>query len=144
MDLHLLFLVNPDQPARSCKYELKQMHGIDVSDGTMSQWFRRNKQCKGVFVKTTCGFSDLKFTEENVACYNLFKERIISSLCHNNVTLSDEKLFTLKHLLKLRVRKDPVTGEVLTFFHESGVSVRKRHNMFCTIRPLLIVTATRH
>ena len=54
---------------------------------------------------------------------------------HNNVTFSDEKSFTLNDLLKLRVRKDPLTGEIPTVIHGSGVNVRKRHNMFCTIRP---------
>ena len=56
-------------------------------------------------------------------------------MCHNNVTFSDEKSFTLNDLLKLRVRKDPLTGEIPTVIHGSGVNVRKRHNMFCTIRP---------
>ena len=99
------------------------MHGIDVSEGIISQWFRRNKQFKGVFVKTTCAFSNLKFAEENFACYNVFKERIISSVCHNNVTFSDDKSFMLEDLLKLRVRKDPVTGEIPIFAHRSGVKV---------------------
>ena len=57
LDLCFLCLENPDQPMRSCKYELKQIHGIDMSEGIISQWFRRNKQFKGVFVKTTCAFS---------------------------------------------------------------------------------------
>ena len=109
------------------------MHGIDMLEGTMSQWFRQNERCKGVFVKTTCAFSHLKFTEENITCYNSFKERIVSSMCLNSITLSDEKLITLNDLLKLRVRKDHVTGEIPTVFHGSSTSVRKRHNVFCTI-----------
>ena len=36
-DLCLLCLENLDQPMRSCKYELKQMHGIHISEGAISQ-----------------------------------------------------------------------------------------------------------
>ena len=53
---------------------------------------------------------------------------------HNNVTFSDEKLLILNDLLKLRVRKEPVTSEIPTVVHGSGVSVRKGCNVFCTIR----------
>ena len=53
---------------------------------------------------------------------------------HNNLTFTDEKSLILNDLLKLRARKDPITGEVPNIVHGSGVSARKRHNMFCTIR----------
>ena len=88
-----------------------------------------------MFVKLTCAFSDLKFTEENVIYYKLFKDKVMKSMYHNNVTFTDEKSFILNDLLKLRVRKDPITGEVPNVVYPSGINVRKRYNIFCTIRP---------
>ena len=47
LDFSLLFLENPDQPMRSYEHEIKQMHRIDMSEGTINQCFRQHKRCKG-------------------------------------------------------------------------------------------------
>ena len=119
---------------RSCKHEIKQKYRIDISEGNISNWFRQNKRNKCVFVKITFVFSDLKHTEENVDCCIPFKEKIMHSICHNNITFTDEKSHALNDLLKLRVRKDPATSEVPNAVLGSGVSSRKRHSMLCAIR----------
>ena len=54
---------------------------------------------------------------------------------HNNLTFKDEKSFMLNDLMKLKVRKDPMTGEVPNIACGSGANVRKRCNLVCTIRP---------
>ena len=64
-------------------------------------------------MKLTYSFSNLKFTEENAIYYNYFIEKNIINICYNNVALTDEKSFILRNLLKLRVQKDPMIGEVL-------------------------------
>ena len=135
LDLYLLYLDWRSRPIRSYKNEIKAKYNLDISEGIISKWFHRNKRFKGVFVKLTCSFSDLKFTEENVIYYNYYTEKIINDIYHNNITFTDEKSFILHDLLKLRVRKDPITGEVLNVMHGSGVNIRKRYNIFCTIRP---------
>jgi len=37
LDLCILYLDNPDQPIRSYQFQLTQIYGVDVSDGTISQ-----------------------------------------------------------------------------------------------------------
>ena len=88
-----------------------------------------------MFINNKCAFSDLKHTEENVEYYVLFKERIMWSMHHNNVTFTDEKSFVLNDLLRLNVRRDPIIGEVPNVTCGSSVNVRKRCNMFGAIRP---------
>ena len=135
LDLYLLYLDWCNRPICSYQHEIKAKYGINVSAGTISKWFNQNKRYKDVFVKLTCAFSDLKYTEENVACYKLFTGKIIASMYCNNITFADEKLFILNDLLKLRIRKDPIIGEVPNIVYGSGVNTRKRHNIFYTIRP---------
>ena len=79
--------------------------------------------------------SGLKCTEESVLCCKLFKENMISSVHRNNTTFADEKSLMLSDLMKLKVWKGPLTGEAPSAAHKSGVSVRKRCNLICAIRP---------
>ena len=89
-----------------------------------------------MFTKLTYAFSDLKYTEENTNYYNLFKEKFFRSMYHNNTTFIKKKLFILNDFLKLRVRKDPIKGEILSnIIYLSGINAQKRYNIFCTIRP---------
>ena len=88
-----------------------------------------------MFVKLTCTFSNLKYTEENVMYCKLFTDKIITLIYYNNMTFTDEKSLILNDLLKLRVRKDPIIGEVPNIIYSSSVNIWKRHNIFCTIRP---------
>ena len=73
----------------------------------------------------------------------VFKEIIISSMCHNDVTLTDENFFVCNYLLKLRVRKDPTTREIAVATHGSSVSMLKIHIVFALLGHLLIATRKR-
>ena len=78
---------------------------------------------KCIFLSNKCAFSDLKYTDENAEYCTLFKERIMWSMYHNNVTFIDEKSFILNDLLKLKMWQDPITEDVSTVTYSSGINM---------------------
>ena len=65
--------------------------------------------------------------------YDEFKTYFLS-IYHNNVTLTDKKSLILNDLLKLRVRKNPVTGAAPECVTAFSLNTRKRYNIMCAIR----------
>ena len=132
--MYSLYLEWPSRPIRSYKMRVSEKYNISLSDGTISEWFTRNDRFKGVFVSKKCTFSVLKYNSVNMEYYAEYKQ-YFSSIYHNNVLFTDEKSFIINDLLKLRQRRDPLTGIVPDFIHPVGINMRKRYNIFCTIRP---------
>ena len=50
------------------------------------------------------------------------------------MTVMDEKSFEFGNLLKLKVRRNSITGEVLNTIYSSSINERKRFNIFYTIK----------
>ena len=134
LELHRLHLEWPPRPIRSCRLNMQQKCGVSVSTGAISTWFAKNDMFKSVFVSKKCAFSELKCAQENVLYCNECKE-FFKSMHHNNISFSDEKSFIAHDLIKLKQRKDPLTGVAPDFMHPMGIIMRKRNNMTHIMRP---------
>jgi len=142
LELYHLYLDWPSRPIRSYKLHILQKYGLSISTGTISTWFNKNDAFKSVFVSKKCMFSELKYTQQNVLYYSEYKE-YFQSIYHNNILFADEKSFIVNDLIKLKQRKDPLTGVAPDLLHPMGLNMRKRHNIMCAIRPFRTIHSNR-
>ena len=50
IELCMLYLQWPSKPIRSYRHQIKLKHNVDIAVGTTSNWFTKNKACKGTFL----------------------------------------------------------------------------------------------
>ena len=142
LELYLLYLQWRSRPLRSYKVNMLHKFNVNISFETIRNWFTNNNRHNGVFVSRKCTFSDLKYTESNVLYYRQYLHKF-SLIYHSNVSFTDEKAFIVHDLLKLRVRRDPITGEIPELLHCHDTNTRKRCNIMCSIRPFKVMTCNK-
>ena len=86
--------------------------------------------------------SELKYTEENFLYYSECKD-YFQSMHHNNVLFADENSFIVNDLVKLKQRKDLLTGVAPDFLHPIRTNTRKRCDFVYDIRPFRTMHSNR-
>ena len=81
-----------------------------------------------------CLFSDSKFSNENTTYHNNVVTKF-KSMNHSNMIFIVEKSIESSNLLKLKVYRNSITGEVLLMMHNHNLDMRESHNLLCAIRP---------
>ena len=133
MDLYRLCLEWLSQPLRSCRCCILHNHGVVASYKPLSKLLAESNKEKCVFVSKNCSFRDLKHTNANILFCNACKEKNLTF--HSNLVFVEEKAFATDDLLKLRFRRDPLTGEVSELMYSHEISARKRCSTMCIMCP---------
>lgn len=131
-EIHLLALRTDDPTRTLYNYvdELREEFGINVSTTYLSTWWKNRFLFEGTLRQTSMIPKD-KFSPENWLRYYEFRMHINYIKDHTLFNFCDEKHLVNHNGKKLKVRKDPLTGDV------PGVTVdstfRDSHTIICTI-----------
>ena len=102
---------DPSRPNQSYVVELKRAFGTDISTRFVTRWFQHRYEHNGNFCKAVMIPLD-KFKETN--WFRYFEYRMMLDLIsdHSKFNFLDEKHIWNHNGQKLRVRRNPITGQI--------------------------------